>query len=126
MGATPDPDGPVDWRKRVSFADNYPGGPFAFVPDQLLTAEPERAIPRIRDLRGGREPTSAGKTGPIECLTGVGDVVRMVEDLNLENISAQPNHCVFTHASGGWRANPAYANPAYANPAYANPAYANP
>ncbi|MGH9224776.1 MAG: S8 family serine peptidase [Acidimicrobiales bacterium] len=125
MGGVDD-NGKPDWTDRVRFADNYPGGPFAFVPDQLLTGEPERARAKIGDLRGGREPGSAGKTGPVECLTDVGDVVRMVEDLRLENISAQPNHCLFTHASGGWQANPAYANPAYANPAYANPAYANP
>ena len=131
-----DPRKPIGWEERVSFADRSPGGPFAYAPDELFADQDVRL--RARDLRDQRAPKPGEReiagdvewravSGTLGLLTNLGpDAPAMAEDLRLEGVVARPNHVFFTHALGGWQANPAYANPAYANPAYANPAYANP
>jgi hypothetical protein len=121
-----------------------PDGSFAYRPGEILlptsSVELARTIPGFpapRDSKEAPEPPEGYKQfipGWAQ-VTGVTQVLDVVEALRRRGIPAQPNHVLFATCACGCgcgphpadpRANPYYANPYYANPYYANPYYANP
>jgi hypothetical protein len=140
------PQGP--WQDRVEYAEHW-RGPFAYRPEDVLVrggrgAEAAelawknwpslRSSIRVRPERLGGEGDK-----PVACerLEGVPDPLRLISDLRVQGIGAQPNHVLFVHCSccpphpasggyGGFGVNPAGINPAGINPAGINPAGINP
>jgi hypothetical protein len=130
------------WAGRVTI-DQAAG--IAYVPDQVITSDIERALSIARKLypRAPLEPERLGlMDGRFFRITGVPDVPRLVRQLRSFGVQAQPNHVFFAHCTtacccgphpavrggcgGGPGASPVYASPVYASPVYASPVYASP
>ncbi len=137
-GDREDPD--VGWKNRVSYAEDWRGG-FAYRPNEVVTTRGEEAVRvAMESWTGPAEAASVRIVEELgECvrLAGVPEPLRLIEDLRLRGIVAQPNHVFFLHcdccpphpASAGYGAfgiNPASINPASINPASINPASINP
>ncbi len=131
------------WAGRVTVKTGRGG--FAFVPDEVLTTDPERAERLTAELFPARAPGSeklALLDGRYSRLPRIPDVPRLVRHLRIAGAPAQPNHVFFAHCDdpccgrphpayrggcgGGAAANPVYASPVYASPVYASPVYASP
>ena len=135
-GQREDPD--VGWKHRVKYAEDWRGA-FAYRPNEVVTTRGEEA--RAISMEGWGEAALSveivEELGPCVRLANVPEPLRLIEDLRLRGIVAQPNHVFFLHcsccpphpASGGFGVfgvNPASINPASINPASINPASINP
>src|SRR5262245_21496521 len=144
----PGQDGPphrpesVGWSGRVAVKSATDG--FAYVPGEVLTTDPGRALDLARDLFPGAKVTVDKEpiVGRFSRLRGVPDVIALVQHLQDFGLTAQPNLVFFAHCDdpccgrphpavrcqggGGPSASPVYASPVYASPVYASPVYASP
>ena len=131
-------DPSVGWKNRVQYAEDWRGG-FAYRPNEVVTTRGEEARAIAMEGWAGEAMSIqvVEELGPCVRLTNVPEPLRLIEDLRLRGIVAQPNHVFFLHcsccpphpASGGFGVfgvNPASINPASINPASINPASINP
>jgi len=141
QGTRPDQEG---WADRVVVKTTTDG--FAYVPGEVLTTDPGRALELARDLFPDTEitPDEEPILKRFTRLRGVPDVPALVEYLERFGVTSQPNHVFFAHCDdpccgrphpaarcacgggGGPSASPVYASPVYASPVYASPVYASP
>jgi len=132
-------DPKVGWKNRVRYAEDRSGRSFAYRPHEVLTTRPTEALRVAKAAFPDHRIAVASALGPFSRLTGVPDPLRLIEELRLAGIVAQPNHVLFIHceccpphpATGcgwgfGYGLNPATINPATINPATINPATINP
>jgi Subtilase family len=131
------------WAGRVAVSSGP--GAFAYVPEQVVTSEPDRARELAVDLFPQNEiqvDQLQNARGRYSRLRRVPDVPLFVRHLRAFGVQAQPNHVFFAHCddpccgrphpalrcgdAGGAGANPVYASPVYASPVYASPVYASP
>ena len=131
------------WAGRVAVSSGP--GAFAYVPEQVVTSEPDRARELAVDLFPQNEiqvDALQNARGRYSRLRRVPDVPLFVRHLRAFGVQAQPNHVFFAHCddpccgrphpalrcggAGGAGANPVYASPVYASPVYASPVYASP
>ncbi|HET8617904.1 MAG TPA: S8 family serine peptidase [Acidimicrobiales bacterium] len=139
----PSPRAESGWSDRVAVAPGTDG--FAYVPGQVVTDDPGRALELARllyprdDLRTEQLDVQRGR---FSRLVGVSDVPGLVRHLRSNDVRAQPNHVFVAHCGGGCccgphpavrggcgggpAASPVYASPVYASPVYASPVYASP
>lgn len=132
-------DPKVGWKNRVSYGDDRRGTSFAYRPHEVLTTRAKEALAVARTLFPHDRIAVDGTLGPFSRLVRVPDPLRLVEELRLAGIVAQPNHVFFIHCGCcpphpayagcygvGYGINPATINPATINPATINPATINP